>query len=119
MPADLEKATWFGPDLVGHHILRKDRGMQPDDEWTPVVDLIERVVGEDELLPAVVAGVRTMVRERTKWSSSTSPPEESSDVSIMSEACRRRSLKIFWEQFSATGWKCAAQSVVMYCLVWL
>jgi hypothetical protein len=33
------------------------------DEWAPVVDLIERVVGEDALLPSVVAGVRTMVRE--------------------------------------------------------
>ena len=35
----------------------------PQDEWTPVVDLIERVMGEDELLPSVVTGVRTMVRE--------------------------------------------------------
>ncbi|MGB8652261.1 MAG: hypothetical protein WCD35_16570, partial [Mycobacteriales bacterium] len=37
--------------------------MRADDEWAPVVDLIERVVGEDELLPSVVAGARTMVRE--------------------------------------------------------
>lgn len=37
--------------------------MHPRDEWAQVVDLIERVVGEDELLPSVVAGVRTMVRE--------------------------------------------------------
>jgi hypothetical protein len=37
--------------------------MHPPDEWAQVVDLIERVVGEDELLPSVVAGVRTMVRE--------------------------------------------------------
>lgn len=33
------------------------------DEWSPVVDLIERVVGEESLLPSVVAGVRTIVRE--------------------------------------------------------
>ena len=37
--------------------------MQPGNDWSQVVDLIERVVGEDELLPSVVAGVRTMVRE--------------------------------------------------------
>ncbi|WP_199742968.1 helix-turn-helix domain-containing protein [Nocardia stercoris] len=34
-----------------------------DDDWTDVVDLIERVVGEDDLLPSVVAGVRAIVRE--------------------------------------------------------
>ncbi|MFC0602506.1 helix-turn-helix domain-containing protein [Streptomyces palmae] len=33
------------------------------DGWDSVVDLIERVVGEDDLLPSVVTGVRTMVRE--------------------------------------------------------
>ncbi|MEV5986556.1 helix-turn-helix domain-containing protein [Streptomyces sp. NPDC052051] len=33
------------------------------DHWDSVVDLIERVVGEDDLLPSVVGGVRTMVRE--------------------------------------------------------
>lgn len=31
--------------------------------WDSVVDLIERVVGEDDLLPSVVTGVRTTVRE--------------------------------------------------------
>jgi len=36
--------------------------MQHDD-WDSVVDLIERVVGEDDLLPSVVNGVRTTVRE--------------------------------------------------------
>ncbi|MEV6162448.1 helix-turn-helix domain-containing protein [Streptomyces sp. NPDC052052] len=38
------------------------RRMQHD-EWDSVVDLIERVVGEDDLLPSVVSGVRTLVRE--------------------------------------------------------
>ncbi|MBA0051266.1 PucR family transcriptional regulator [Streptomyces sp. AJS327] len=33
------------------------------DGWRDVVDLIERVVGEDELMPSVVAGVRGTVRE--------------------------------------------------------
>jgi len=33
------------------------------DDWDSVVDLIERVVGEDDLLPSVVTGVRTTVRE--------------------------------------------------------
>ncbi|MDR3036366.1 MAG: hypothetical protein LBV78_25275, partial [Kitasatospora sp.] len=33
------------------------------DEWSGVVDLIERVVGEDDLLPSAVSGVRTLVRE--------------------------------------------------------
>ncbi|MFI0351695.1 helix-turn-helix domain-containing protein [Actinomadura sp. 9N407] len=37
--------------------------MQSGDDWTAVVDLIERVVGEEELLPSVIAGVRAMVRE--------------------------------------------------------
>ncbi len=37
--------------------------MTHPDGWTTVVDLIERVVGDDELLPSVVAGVRTTVRE--------------------------------------------------------
>jgi hypothetical protein len=37
--------------------------VQSHDEWAPVVDLIERVVGEDELLRSVVTGVRTTVRE--------------------------------------------------------
>lgn len=36
--------------------------MQHDD-WDAVADLIERVVGEDDLLPSVVTGVRTRVRE--------------------------------------------------------
>ncbi|MFE1952798.1 helix-turn-helix domain-containing protein [Streptomyces sp. NPDC059524] len=33
------------------------------DSWSGVVDLIERVVGEDDLLPSVVTGVRSSVRE--------------------------------------------------------
>ncbi|MDR3082485.1 MAG: helix-turn-helix domain-containing protein [Streptomyces sp.] len=33
------------------------------DDWDSVVDLIERVIGEDDLLPSVVTGVRTTVRE--------------------------------------------------------
>ncbi|MFP8885363.1 MULTISPECIES: helix-turn-helix domain-containing protein [Streptomyces] len=37
--------------------------MHTRDDWPPVVDLIERVVGEDDLLPSVVATVRTMVQE--------------------------------------------------------
>ncbi|WP_218109188.1 helix-turn-helix domain-containing protein [Streptomyces fradiae] len=37
--------------------------MHARDDWPPVVDLIERVVGEDDLLPSVVATVRTMVQE--------------------------------------------------------
>ncbi|GAA1909647.1 hypothetical protein GCM10009716_19410 [Streptomyces sodiiphilus] len=37
--------------------------MPSRDDWTAVVDLIENVVGDDDLLPSVVAGVRTMVRE--------------------------------------------------------
>jgi hypothetical protein len=34
-----------------------------EDSWSGVVDLIERVVGEDDLLPSVVTGVRSTVRE--------------------------------------------------------
>ncbi|MET8992208.1 helix-turn-helix domain-containing protein [Nonomuraea wenchangensis] len=37
--------------------------MDSRDDWTPVVDLIERVVGDADLMSSVVAGVRTMVRE--------------------------------------------------------
>jgi hypothetical protein len=37
--------------------------VQHRDEWAPVVELIERVVGEDDLLRSVVAGVRATVRE--------------------------------------------------------
>ncbi|MFJ9929884.1 helix-turn-helix domain-containing protein [Streptomyces misionensis] len=33
------------------------------EDWDSVVDLMERVVGEDDLLPSVVFGVRTAVRE--------------------------------------------------------
>ncbi|WDO10472.1 helix-turn-helix domain-containing protein [Streptomyces murinus] len=33
------------------------------EDWDSVVDLMERVVGEDDLLPSVVSGVRTTVRE--------------------------------------------------------
>ena len=43
--------------------------MQHDD-WDSVVDLIERVAGEDDLLPSVVNGVRTTVREIGVLSSS-------------------------------------------------
>ena len=49
--------------LVRPHNCRDSRRMRARDDWTPVVELIERVVGEDELLPSVVAGVRTMIRE--------------------------------------------------------
>ncbi|MFC7531483.1 helix-turn-helix domain-containing protein [Actinoplanes sp. GCM10030250] len=37
--------------------------MHPADDWTAVVELIERVVGDEDLLPSVIAGVRTTVRE--------------------------------------------------------
>ncbi|WP_106399032.1 helix-turn-helix domain-containing protein [Actinocorallia populi] len=37
--------------------------MRSPEEWTSVAGLVERVVGEEDLLPSVVAGVRTMVRE--------------------------------------------------------
>ncbi|MFD5874999.1 helix-turn-helix domain-containing protein [Streptomyces sp. NPDC060322] len=37
--------------------------MHSPDDWASMVHLIERVVGEDDLLPSVVNGVRTMVRE--------------------------------------------------------
>ncbi|MEU4427116.1 helix-turn-helix domain-containing protein [Actinoplanes sp. NPDC024001] len=37
--------------------------MSAPDGWTAVVDLIERVMGDDDLLPSVIAGVRTTVRE--------------------------------------------------------
>ncbi|GGQ25576.1 hypothetical protein BKA00_002449 [Actinomadura coerulea] len=37
--------------------------MDAPDSWTAVIDLIERVVGEEDLLPSVIAGVRTAVRE--------------------------------------------------------
>ncbi|MFD1662196.1 helix-turn-helix domain-containing protein [Streptomyces caeni] len=37
--------------------------MDPRDEWSAVVDLMERVVGEEDLLSSSVAGVRTMVPE--------------------------------------------------------
>jgi hypothetical protein len=37
--------------------------MDPRGDWAPVVELIERVVGDDALLPSVVTGVRRMVRE--------------------------------------------------------
>ncbi|GAA1639531.1 helix-turn-helix domain-containing protein [Actinoplanes couchii] len=33
------------------------------DGWTAMINLIERVMGDDELLPAVVSGVRATVRE--------------------------------------------------------
>ncbi|MGV9838332.1 helix-turn-helix domain-containing protein [Nocardia niigatensis] len=37
--------------------------MQPRADWTAMTDLIEQVVGEDDLLSSVVAGVRATVRE--------------------------------------------------------
>ena len=37
--------------------------MQPRDDWALLVDLIERVVSDAELLPAVVVSVRTTVRD--------------------------------------------------------
>ncbi len=37
--------------------------MHPDEDWSRVVDLIERVVGEEDLLSSSVAAVRTTVRE--------------------------------------------------------
>ncbi|MFI6877328.1 helix-turn-helix domain-containing protein [Streptomyces sp. NPDC050400] len=37
--------------------------MARQDSWHGMVDLIERVVGEDDLLPSVVTGVRSTVRE--------------------------------------------------------
>ncbi|TDC67596.1 PucR family transcriptional regulator, partial [Actinomadura sp. GC306] len=37
--------------------------MNADTDWTPVIDLIERVTAEKDLLPSVVAGVSSMVRE--------------------------------------------------------
>ncbi|MES9537740.1 MULTISPECIES: helix-turn-helix domain-containing protein [unclassified Actinomadura] len=37
--------------------------MDAPDGWSAVIDLIERVVGEEDLLPSVIAGVRTTVRE--------------------------------------------------------
>ena len=37
--------------------------MSGHDAWAPVVDLIERVVCDEDLLPSTVAAVRTMVRE--------------------------------------------------------
>ncbi|MER7370464.1 PucR family transcriptional regulator, partial [Nonomuraea wenchangensis] len=43
--------------------------MDARDDWTPVVDLIERVVGDADLMSSVVAGVRTMVREVAALSS--------------------------------------------------
>ncbi|MBB2946686.1 hypothetical protein FB565_006454 [Actinoplanes lutulentus] len=35
--------------------------MNPSDGWTAVVDLIERVMGDEDLLPSVIAGVRATV----------------------------------------------------------
>ncbi|GIE29436.1 hypothetical protein Ait01nite_024810 [Actinoplanes italicus] len=37
--------------------------MNPPDDWTAVVDLIERVMGDEVLLPSVISGVRATVRE--------------------------------------------------------
>ncbi|GIF41435.1 hypothetical protein [Actinoplanes xinjiangensis] len=37
--------------------------MNRRDDWTAVVDLIERVMGDEDLLPSVISGVRATVRE--------------------------------------------------------
>jgi hypothetical protein len=37
--------------------------MSPHDDWTAMVDLIERVMGDEDLLPSVISGVRAAVRE--------------------------------------------------------
>jgi hypothetical protein len=42
---------------------RQHDGMNPPDGWTAVVDLIERVMGDEDLLPSVISGVRATVRE--------------------------------------------------------
>jgi hypothetical protein len=42
---------------------RQHDGMNPPDDWTAVVDLIERVMGDEDLLPSVISGVRATVRE--------------------------------------------------------
>ncbi|TDC09105.1 PucR family transcriptional regulator, partial [Actinomadura bangladeshensis] len=36
---------------------------QKDADWTPLIDLIERISREEDLLPSVVAGVTSLVRE--------------------------------------------------------
>ncbi|MFA1538944.1 helix-turn-helix domain-containing protein [Actinomadura monticuli] len=36
---------------------------QSDADWTPVIDLIERISREEDLLPSVVAGVTSVVRD--------------------------------------------------------
>ncbi|MFA1545403.1 helix-turn-helix domain-containing protein [Actinomadura chokoriensis] len=36
---------------------------QSDIDWTPVIDLIERISREEDLLPSVVAGVASLVRD--------------------------------------------------------
>ncbi|GGN64818.1 hypothetical protein GCM10010112_25400 [Actinoplanes lobatus] len=51
------------PEVVGHHKARQHVRMHPSDGWTAVVDLIERVMGDEDLLPSVTAGVRATVRE--------------------------------------------------------
>ncbi|GAB2827715.1 helix-turn-helix domain-containing protein [Actinocorallia aurea] len=37
--------------------------MHSEEEWAAVVELVERVVGEEDLLPSVLTGVRALVRE--------------------------------------------------------
>ncbi|QKG20683.1 helix-turn-helix domain-containing protein [Actinomadura verrucosospora] len=36
---------------------------QTEADWAPVIDLIERISGEEDLLPSVVAGVTSLVRD--------------------------------------------------------
>lgn len=57
------RPTVFDARLVPGHNGGHHRGMDPRDDWSAVVDLIERVVGEEDLLSSSVAGVRTMVPE--------------------------------------------------------
>ena len=56
---DMARATPFGGSVVGHHNAREHGGMNSSDDWTAMVDLIERVMGDEDLLPSVIDGVRT------------------------------------------------------------
>lgn len=55
--------TPFRSGLVKSHKDGDSPEMHSPGDWASMVHLIERVVGEDDLLPSVVSGVRTMVRE--------------------------------------------------------
>jgi hypothetical protein len=59
----MAESTPLRADVVGHHNARQHDGMNPPDGWTAVVDLIERVMGDEDLLPSVISGVRATVRE--------------------------------------------------------